>query len=249
MTYSLSYSTHKHTDTHWNRQRFALPPNDSNVTNRRGRGETGQNCSVDGSGGGLMKRFPSRQLFVVSEPGTSCQIRFSSPSRLCTVVITCTSTRVPSDRNRCACLQLGACVCVFLLFSCKRNGRNRNFGDPHYKSLCKPSFGLSRGHYRHRKGNVGSFGVVSSSNVIVTQEERNVFIIAPPVLRLCNNTKIELNATDSNNTDTQGPQPHRTSTIGPVSWAHTSKPCSDLSAHLRTHTLIVPPWSHNFASL
>lgn len=35
-----------------------------------------------------MKIFPSRQPFVVSDQGTSCQIRFSSPSRLRSVVIT-----------------------------------------------------------------------------------------------------------------------------------------------------------------
>lgn len=129
-----------------------------------------------------MKIFPSRQPFVVSEPGTSCQNCFSFLSQLCTVVITHASTCIPSDRNRCACLQLSVCVCVHLLFLCKRN------------VSCTPPSAVSRGRYGHRKGDVSSFGVVRSFNIIVTQEERNVFITAPPVLCLCNNTRIELNA-------------------------------------------------------
>lgn len=163
---------------------FSLPPNDSDATDRRGPRETGQNCSVDRSGGGLMKIFPSRQPFVVSERGTSCQIRFSSPSRpRC-----CHHTRHQHASPRTAtgvCVSATEGVRVLHLVSCKRSGWSLTCGD----AITSQS---ALGGARRRLPRV----------VVTTDAERGTW---------------KHEATDSNNADTQGPQPHRTPEIGPLS--------------------------------
>lgn len=104
-----------------------------------------------------MKIFPSRQPFVVSEQGASCQIRFSSPSAAL-LSSHAPSARVPADGNRC----VTEGTRVLPLFSCKRNGWNLTCGDAttSQSPLGRPPCAVVT------KGHVGSFAVIGRVNII-----------------------------------------------------------------------------------